>query len=103
MVYRCNEIGLRQWISLRIRDGHTRNVREFGVNGLKLRKVEPTVQRRQEWCRLPAKQREGPVIQMRMQHVEFVGTSADLFHQQHVRSNCVAQRRIKTKCLGPYR
>ena len=51
----------------------------------------------------PAEHREGPVIHVEMEHVEIVHALAHPLHEQHVRRDRVADRRIEAERARPDR
>jgi hypothetical protein len=59
------------------------------------------VQSRQERRGLATEQRERPVIEMEVQHIEFGGAAIDLLHHQHMRRHGVADRGIEAQGAGP--
>ena len=70
-----------------------------------LRKVEPSVKRREKRRRLPRKQRERIVVEMEMEEVEFlvVAFPADPFQHHHVQGVRIAHGAIEPQGFWPCR
>jgi hypothetical protein len=101
MMHRANEVRMRQAPALVIGDAHERHAREAFKDRPDFGQVEPAVQRGEERRLLPAEQTEGPVIHVEVDQVELAGALAHLLHQQHMRRNGVADRRIQAQRPWP--
>jgi len=76
VVDRLDEIGVRQWFALIVRDGNQRHCAEARIKGLEILQILPTVEGSQGSSRQRAKQREMEQIDVKMKDVEFLGTLA---------------------------
>jgi len=72
-------------------------------NRLQFRQVETAVQRGHERHGLACEQRKRVIVDVKMQHIEFVRAAAHFLEQQHVRRHHVANGRVEAQCLRPER
>jgi hypothetical protein len=96
----AHEVGVRQRPALRVGDGNHRRLRQVVHRG-DFRQVEAAVQRGDRRRAGARQQREHPVVQMAVQHVEIMGGAADAFHLGHVRRDRIAQAAVEAQTGGP--
>ena len=68
-----------------------------------LRQIKPAVERGDERCRLPGKQREGIVVEMEVQQVEIVGAAPNALEHGHVQRIWIEYRAIEPQGSRPAR
>src|SRR6185437_10142793 len=78
VVYRRNEIGVRQWLTLVVGDGNQWHVAEAAIERLEIPQILPAVKRGQGPSSQRAEKREMEQIDMKMKDVEFIGALAHL-------------------------
>lgn len=94
-------VGLRQRLTLVVGDRHDRRFVERAEDWLQFWQIETAVHGRQERHRLAREQRERVIVDVKMQHIEFVSAAADFFQQQHVGRHRVADGRVEAQRLRP--
>ena len=67
-----------------------------------LGQIKAAVQSGGEWRRLPGKQGERIIVEMKMQKIELAGTLIDALEHQHVQRVGIADRTIEPQCTRPY-
>ncbi|CAM2163741.1 hypothetical protein BO443_120084 [Burkholderia orbicola] len=103
VVHGAGPRSLRQRLALVVRDRHDRRIRERVEHRLQLRQVEAPVQRRHVRRVEARHQRERQVVEVEVQHVEFVRDPGDLLEEPHMGRHRIADRRVEPQCARPCR
>ena len=91
MVNRSHPLRLRQWASLRMRNGDNRHIGKPVIKGRQIGQIEPAVQCGYLSKRSATRQREVKVVDMEMNDVELVGAPKNLLQQENMMSKCVCR------------
>src|SRR6185437_15002985 len=97
VVYRRNEIGVRQWLTLVVGDGNQWHVAEAAIERLEIPQILPAVKRGQGASGQRAEKREMEQIDMKMKNVKLLGALAHPIDHQHKVRNDIAHGRIKAQ------
>ena len=89
MVNRSHPLRLRQWASLRMRNGDNRHIGKPVIKGRQIGQIEPAVQCGYLSKRSATRQREVKVVDMEMNDVELVGAPKNLLQKEDMMSECV--------------
>src|ERR1700689_53263 len=93
---------LRQRTALRVRDRNDRHGREFVEHRLGFGQIQAAVQGGGKWRRLPGKQGERIIVEMKMQKIELARALIDALEHQHVQPVGIADRTVEPQCTRPY-